>query len=277
MANKLYLIVEDRKGNKHKLHYQLADNPIAKEWIKKIKHASKIPLDQFYTFKNEKNIDQKEIIFAISKDLKILNDTIGWIYDIKLEYDQNDCNLLHTFTIKHQYEYNTEVRDIFHRLHRKIHLLESVLSNSFKNWLDVDWGEKGGPLTTQHKQSPYQYYNFEILAGNIYQTYAEFGKTPYVYWKNKDADNKIDFFNTCKPHKTFRPGFSLCVYDVTCESFNEEFEKWFDRYREDWKKKYAVPDISAYSHGGILLALPENNEFKNYSEIYTVTSIKLID
>jgi hypothetical protein len=277
MANKLYLIVEDQNGNDHKLHYQLADNPIAEEWIKKIKHASRIPLDQFYTSKNEKNINQKEINLAISKDIEMLNNTVGRIYDIKLEYDQNDCNLLHALTVKHQYEYNLETRDIFHRLHRKIHLLEGVFSNSIKHWLDVEWGEKGGPLTTQYKQSPYQYYDLEMLAGNIYQLWAEFGKTPYVYWKNKDMNNEEHFINNCKPHSTFRPGFSLCINDINYETFNEEFEKWFDKYRRVWQEKYNVADISAYGHGGVLLATPIDNKFKNYSELYNVKSIKLID
>ena len=36
MTNKLYLIVEDLDGNDQQLYYQLADNPIAKKWIKKI-------------------------------------------------------------------------------------------------------------------------------------------------------------------------------------------------------------------------------------------------
>jgi hypothetical protein len=277
MTNKLYLIVEDHNVNDQQLYYQLADNPIAKKWIKKIKHASKIPLDQFYTSKNEKNINQKEINLAISKDIKTLNDIIGYVYDLKLEYTQKDCNLLHAFTIDHQYEYDIKIRNIFHRLHRKIHLLENIFSNSIKNCLDVEWGEKGGPLTTQHKQPLYQYYDLKLSAGNIYQQWAEFGKTPYTYWKNKDIDDEQHFLSTCKPHITFRPGFSLCINDITYEDFNEEFERWFDRYRQLWQKKYNVPDIASYGHGGILLATPVDNKFKNYSELYTVKSIKIID
>jgi hypothetical protein len=277
MANKLYLIVEDQDGNDLQLYYRLADNPVAEEWIKKIKHVSKIPLDQFYTSKNEKIIDQKEINLVIAEDIKTLNDTVGWVYDIKSEYNQKDCNLLHAFTVAHQYDHDVKVRDIFHRLHRKIHLLENVFSNSIKHRLDVEWGEKGGPLTTEYKQSPYQYYDLKMLAGNIYQPWAEFGKTPYTYWKNRDADNDEHFINTCKPHITFRPGFSLYINDITYEDFNEEFERWFDRYRQLWQKKYNVLDIAPYGHGGILLATPVDNKFKNYSELYTVKSIKIID
>jgi len=275
--NKLYLIIEDRNGNDHQLYYHLADNPIANEWVKKIKHASKIPLDRLYTSKNDRNIDKKEIYTAITEDIKILNNIIGQIYDLKIEYDQNDCNLLHGFTVAHQYDYDVNVRDIFHRLHRKIHLLENIFSNSNKPWLFVEWGEKGGLLTTQYKESPYQYYDLEMLAGNIYQLWAESGKTPYTYWKNQDSDNVEHFINNCKPHTTFRPGFSLCINNITYKPYDKEFEKWFDRYRQVWQKKYNVPNIAAYEHGGVLLATPADNKFKNYSEIYTVKSIKLID
>ena len=277
MTDKLYLIVEDHDGNDQRLHYQLADNPVAGRWIKKIKHASKIPLDQFYTTKNEKNLDQKEINLAISKDIKMLNDVIGHVYDSKSEYTQEDCNLLHAFTIDHQYEHDIEIRNIFHRLHRKIHLLEKVFSNSIKDCLDVEWGEKGGPLTTQHERSLYQYYDLKLYAGNIYHRWAEFGKTPYTYWKNKDIDDQRHFLNTCRPHMTFRPGFSLCISDITYEDFNEEFERWFDRYRRPWQEKYNLPGMAAYGHGGVLLATPKNNEYENYSELYTVKSIKLLD
>lgn len=278
MSKKIYLTVQHQNNKDYKLIYDLADNPIAEEWIKKLKNIHRVPLDRVYTINNDKAVTKEEVTQEIIADITTLNNMIGKIYDIKTEYNQLDCNLIHGFTVSNQYSYIPEVRAIFHSLHRRVHHLENLLENSELSWtwLQAEWGEKSGPLTTKHKVSPYNYYETKIKAGNIYQPWAEFGKTPYTYWKNKDLDNVDNFLNNCKPHTTFRPGFSLCTIDRDYSLPILEFESWFDAYRSAWQERYNAPEMSAYSKGGVLLATPAENYDIIFSELYTIKSIGFI-
>ena len=277
MSNKFYLIVQAQDGNEYYLPYQLANNPIAEEWMKKLKHVSKIPLDPVYTTKNDPGLTKELLNSNISADINLLNNSLGKIYDIKSEYNQEDCNILHSYTVKHQYAQTLEIRDIFHRLHRQLHRLEGILTGNELHWLLGEWGEAGGLVTTKHKYSPYDYYSSTMSAGNIYQRWAEFGKPPYTYWQDHDIEDIEHFLFTCKPHITFRPGFVLCIRDHIDECYNAEFEVWFKKYQKFWEEKYNAPPASAYSQGSVLLAEPLEDQTDLQSKIYTMKSIKLID
>jgi hypothetical protein len=287
MSQRLHLIVRDQNNNNHRINYQLADNPIASAWIKKIKHLSRVPLDPGYTAsnvggiiysttmdRNSANLTQTHQ--AISYELQALNQTLGHLHDVKTVYDQTDCNVLHALTISEQYRHSdASTRNMFHRLHRHIHQLEKLMfSHDGKNSIHVDWGEKAGPLTSTHTVSPYRYYELSMMAGCIYQQWAEFGKTPYRYWQDRDKEDKAHFFNNCLPHTTFRPGFDLFIRDQT-QTIDPAFEQWFDRYRTAWHRKHDVPAMAAYGRGGVPLARPMEDTFSQYTKIHTVLSIQI--
>jgi len=276
MSDKFHLIAQTQDGADHRLSYQLATNPIAKMWMEKIKHISKLPLDPIYTSKNDP-LTKEELNANMAKDIKFLNDSIGRVYDIKSEYDQQDCNNIHAYTIRYQYDHPVEIRNVFHRLHRQLHLLEDLLLDTPSELLglNAEWGEAGGLLTTTHKTSPYEYYTLRMIAGCLYQRWAEFGKTPYTYWKDQDLDDPQHFLATCKPHITFRPGFALCMRDHVEICQDTEFESWFKKYKQIWHEKYQVPDMAAYGLGSILLAEPLSDYSHILANIYTLKAVKL--
>jgi hypothetical protein len=276
MSTKFFLTVYDQQNTQHQIEYHLADNPIAIQWLKKIKHISKVPLDRVYSIPNDHTETKQEINVKIANDIQALNDLVGKIYEVKDHYDQNDCNLLHAFTVSNQYNYGIEARDIFHRLHRQLHQLEMLTSPVLDNtWLPGEWGEKAGPITTMHAESPYPYYTLNMQAGNIYYQWAEFGKTPYRYWQDHDIDDVNNFLANCRPHMTFRPNFSVYVKDVDYNCVDPEFETWFAQYRSAWEDKYHADALSVYGHGGVLLAEPAANQFSNFAQIYSIECIDL--
>ena len=128
MSTQLCLTVQHQNGNDYQLLYELADNPIAKAWIKKIKHASNVPLDTFYTRKNDRDLTEQQLNDQIAKYIQTLNIALGKIYDVKSEYNQNDCNLIHSFVVSNQYQYAVPERNLLHQLHIILHLLEDVLN-----------------------------------------------------------------------------------------------------------------------------------------------------
>jgi hypothetical protein len=276
MLPKFYLNIQNKDGCDHQIQYQLADNPIAAQWFKKIKHIWRITLDEIYTTDANHTISEDSLNAMIASELLLINNAVGKIYDIKTEYTQNDCNLLHSFIISNQYQYTTEIRNILHRLHRNIHRLESILSGIKYNeyFLPGEWGENAGPLTTLYTESPYQYYTNEMQSGTIYHMWAEFGKTPYEYWKNQDNPDITHFINNCKPHVTCRPGFSLCIKDITYKVPDPNFEQWFNNYRTTWQATNGNNPKSPYSLGGVILATPINNQL-NYTNTFKIKSIRL--
>jgi hypothetical protein len=276
MFPKFYLTVQDQAGINHQIQYQLANNPIAEQWFKKIKHIWRIPPDDIYTTTADHNISKDSLNGTISLELESINNIIGKIYDIKTEYTQNDCNLLHAFTVSNQYSYSKDVRDILHRLHRTIHRLESVLSGKKYNeyFLPGEWGEAAGPLTTPYTESSYQYYTKQMKSGTMYHLWAEFGKTPYEYWRNQDSPDATYFINNCRPHVTCRPGFSLCIKDTAYNTPDPNFEQWFNKYRDIWQVAYGTDPESPYSLGGVELAKPIDNQF-DYLTAFKITSIKV--
>jgi hypothetical protein len=269
MSHTLKLSVNDIYNNRHDIFYQLEKNYIASAWYKKIRHLYRIPLSEHYTFK----IQQKpatELNYLISQDLIKLNELININYPIKESYDHHDCNVLHDITVTTQYDYSSDVREIFHRMHRTIHSLEYSMQKTVFDSIYAGWGEKEGPLTSKFDRLPYDLYQL-CQPGTINLIWSEFGKTPLQYWRNRDFDNEEHFLKTCRPHLTFRAQFSLSVLKSP-DRFEPEFEQWFDHYRDAWQQKYGCNWTPMYEWGGIPLAYPKD-QF-DWSVVDSIASIQ---
>jgi hypothetical protein len=272
MSDIFYLIVTDNQNNDHQISYQLADNPIAHSWFKKLKKIYRVPLDKNYTTFVDVNITEQQLSAEIIDDIKLLNEKINLSYPIKEILTAEDCNRLHAITVDQQYNYSTDIREIFHHMHKKLHVLETVIYKKRDSWLSAGWAEKEGLLKTTFDKDPYQYYVSGKL-GNLYLTWTEFGKTPYGFWKDKDTDTADHFFKTCKPHLTFRVQFSLCINEINNYNFEQEFENWFDKYRKKWQELYNTSWTPIQHYGGILLAEPTIQI--NFENLITIKSVSV--
>lgn len=265
MLPKFNITIQDFDDQFHTIGYELLDNPISKAWYRKIHHLYRIPLDRYYTrCRKSESIDVLQQ--SMRNDLVRLKDLIGLEYPVKETYDQTDCNTLHTITLTTQYNHTSDIREIFHRMHRTIHKIEEYLNGSNINGLSVGWGEKEGLLESKFDVLPYHAYE-SMKTGNIYLCWSEFGKTPYQYWRDQDT---APFFETCKPHETFRALFVLAVNDLSVE-FTEEFIQWFDQYRGEWMAKYGCDWLPLYECGGMPLARPL--DVFDWHKVSTVSSI----
>jgi len=271
MSTKLIITVRDQSLQHYDLDYELVENRISLEWIKKIKHLQKVPFCKYYANNNNRATEQ-QLNQDMAKDIIALNDLINFGYDIKEAYDQNDCNALHASVVSTQYDYLPEVREIFHNLHRKLHNLENKRQKKIMDYIDVSWGEKEGLLKTTFSVPPYDLYQIKV-PGNVYLSWSEFGKTPYQYWKDRDLNDRKHFFLTCKPHLTFRSQFNISLVH-TKQEFETEFQLWFNYYREDWESKYGCDWNPLYEWGGIHLARPIS--IFNWNTINDVTAIKIV-
>lgn len=247
--------IQDINGSQHTLRYNLCDNPIAKRWYRKIYHLQQLPLDDCYT-PRARPPSVEELQSSMRNDVSLLQQKISLEYPMKSCYDQQDFNYLHALTVSTQYDYDTEIRDIFHRLHRTLHRLEQQYTDrGTLPRIHAGWGEKEGLLGEVFDIDPYQYYE-SMKPGHVYLVWAEFGKTPYDYWRDNDIDNEESFLKNCRSHTTFRAQFTLSLRYID-EIFPEEFEIWFKRYQSAWKNTHGIGWTPIHQWGGIPLCRPE--------------------
>jgi hypothetical protein len=102
----------------------------------------------------------------------------------------------------------------------------------------VGWGKYEGILTNQYKC--YDFYEDRIIKNNIYLPWAELGKTPRTYWKNKEPNNQNRFNTLAKPHTTFRAKFLIATIDKNPIQFDKDFIEWFDKYKQKWFEHHNI-------------------------------------
>jgi hypothetical protein len=264
--------------NPTEIFYHLADNPIAHSWFKKIRHLQHVPFDPFYSTGYLPKINSvTELNSVITDYLTKISKETGLSLPISTTYTQHQCNQLHSLVVEYQYQYNIEVRNLFHYVHRKIHDLEEILINQQKYpyLVKAHWGEKDSLLHSSFPADPYQWYETKMTQGSLYLVWIEFGKTPHGYWKDQDLDSFEHFFQTCCPMKTFSAAFALCQQNIQCnDPFEPEFETWFDRYRPEWIRRYGHDWLPEYSRSGVLLAEPLTQI--DYSKINQISKIQTI-
>lgn len=270
--NKLNLTVLDNNSVIHEITYQLEDNDIARRWYKKILHLHRLPFSEHYN-NSVSSLSTLQINHSLREDLNKLNNLIDLNFPLKGSYDQNDCNILHSITLSTQYSFDSKIREIFHKMHRLIHELESKLNEQNKKSLYAGWGEKEGPLTSNFDSLPYKFYK-ESLPGCLSLKWAEFGKTPWEFWRDGEKNDLIHFLETCLPHVTFRAQFSLTLSHQTL-TFDEKFYTWFSEYKDVWYKKYQIDWNPLYQWGGIVLAVPDKSfDWLQINKILNIKPIK---
>jgi hypothetical protein len=258
------------------LRYQLADNPIAKKWLEKIRHLQHVPVDRATT---------SEIMELLSyEECKIrLDDIIDWINTHthlslakQSHYTQDDLCVLHDHYLDlmkdSQYDSHTQI----HEFNTVIHWCERALNQIWINYFRISWGGNDGPYMEQFQQSPYTYYTENIVPGNLYLYWAEQGKTPADYYCAQDPDNLENFLKITVPHRQFS-GFCTLQID-TKYTIGSEFWQWFSKYKQAFVDRWQLDDWTPlHQNGAIELATLLNSQeefnalkknFKKFERIY---------
>lgn len=241
MKADLHLVVRTADQGLHDVYYQLADNQVAKKWFDKIYYLQDVPLCNFYTNDLAQQPTLSQINQSITNDLRTLQSQHLPEFDrikIKNSYDHDDCNLIHQLTVKYQYGFDLDTRNIFHNLHRKIHLVEIILEGYPITSIVTGWGENEGLLAEPFPCDPYDLYEPSLPVGTLFLNWSEFGKTPYRYWLDHDVSDVQTFLDNCRPQTTFRAQFSLVLEATQVQDFKHGFQDWFAQYQPHWQAKW---------------------------------------
>ena len=207
--------------------YHLNDSELANLWIKKIKHLQNVPVDIVESFME----DVSDIKSLYTEFCKIAN-----IDPIEIEpLDQGKLNQLHQI-YEENHDRLSKVKDnaILYKLHHSVHFHEGQNYNGLR----IGWGKFEGPLTQQYKC--HEFYADSIKKNNIYLPWAELGKTPFGYWRDKEPNNQDRFNELARPHTTFRAQFFIASIDIEAKVFDPNFVTWFDRYKSSWLNHHGM-------------------------------------
>ena len=86
------------------------------------------------------------------------------------------------------------------------------------------------------------------MKNNIYLSWAELGKKPLTYWRNKEPDNQRRINELCKPHITARAKFFLNLSNAEPKNFPTKFTIWFEKYKQGWLHFYNINDYQPKHH-----------------------------
>ena len=251
--NKSFLIIFD---NDLEIMYRVHDSALATAWIHKIKHLQKIPIDP---------VESQTADVSNIKGLYTEFCQHAEIDPIDIDpLDQITLNKLHKI-YEEQHEKLSVIKNnsILYKFHHSIHFHEKK-SHSDKK-ITVGWGKYEGILTTKYDCN--KFYEQNIIKNNIYLPWAELGKTPRTYWKNKEPSEQNRFNMLAKPHTTFRAQFLIATSSVEPTQFEAEFIEWFSRFKQGWLAHHNIRkwDIIDEECAPLLATTDYNGDLKGRS------------
>ena len=245
-ANSFKIILKDQDDNEIDLDYKLHDSLLAEKWAKTLNHLKRVPIDPIES-KVKKVTDLKNIYSEFCK--------FSELEPVDIEpLDQNKLNQLHEIYERH-HERLCKIKnhEVIYKFHHCIHYHEDVNKKKMGGRTYVSWGKREGPLTTRY--DCYKFYENTIFKNNIYLPWAELGKTPQVYWRNKEPNNQCRFNELAVPHVTFRAKFFIALHDYIPPPLDPKFVQWFDQFKEEWFAHHGVDKWdNIHEHSAPLLA-----------------------
>jgi hypothetical protein len=260
--NKFRIVFKNAKSQSESVTYSLADHIVAEKWIKKIKHLQKVAPSKTFT-PGRPIINLVERHQSYADNLKKLHQEycrFAGIDYVELNYhDKTALNQLDEIYETHFERLSSQRNnDIIYQFGSAI----SVNRKYDKNGGDclgcsrcinclyhVGWGPQEGLLEEEFTCN--SYYADSMLKNNIYLTHGGTGKTPLKHFLDKKPFN----IESISPHTRLKASFAICQVEKNIETLSEDFENWFQPFKDTWLNHYNIKDWQARDeHSAVLLA-----------------------
>jgi len=161
--------------------------------------------------------------------------------------DQGHFNVLHKI-----YEKNYNGTTKWLEFHEHIHLCEQYFMPK-RRVLFVDYREKSGPLERPMQKEWLHESKTKVNAGDIYVSWAELGKPPYTYWKNKEPNDINRMCELAKPWLKLRPKICIALEDVDFLENQQvdEFNAWWCQFEKPWASHWGLESWSIDNMYGV--------------------------
>ena len=211
----------------------MEDNSVAAKLTTMLKHLNRLPL-RLSAYDNPYNYQQDTALTQLLNYAKLFNIDV----DIDQLDDQSYLNYLHTL-----YENGFDGKAEWLLYHEAIHMFEAMKYNITSTMpVNFSYGIQAGMLDKKYEYAEVKCQT-KIRAGDCYVSFSELGKTPYIYWRDGEADDLDRLCQLAKPYLrlTFKISVSLTDVDFMPADI-DEFNKWFSKYKDAWCQHWQIPD-----------------------------------
>lgn len=213
-----------------------------------LKHLQHVPLpfkawdNPYYVVSYSELIDQLD---NFASKLKIPVDKQRC-----LDRDDDYFNTLHKI-----YESNYNGDPTWLDYHENIHFCQRFFYTNKRQTVTLDWREKAGPLIKEFDPQWTKHGTTKIKKGDVYIDWNELGKTPYMYWIEKEPNSLARINELVRPWSKLRPKLTIAMQDIDLLTGYQdiEFLDWWKDYQEQWCKQYNLSDWTIEDMSGIVV------------------------
>jgi hypothetical protein len=178
------------------------------------------------------NVSQDQLISTLVK----FGQQVGVDIDYQrcLIRDQSYFNEIHKI-YEQQYDGNSQWTDF----HEFIHLCEKLPTKA----MVIDYREKSGLLEKKFDLKWMKDTTTHVFPGDVYVSWSELGKIPYIYWKNLEPNSIDRLCQLAKPWLKLRPKLSIALEEVDfiSQCNVQEFNQWWANYKHLWCQHWNIP------------------------------------
>jgi hypothetical protein len=153
-----------------------------------------------------------------------------------LQQSQEYSNHMHML-----FEKNYDGNPDWLKFHETLHLCESHTQKN-KKFFALDYREKAGLLIKPIDPEFFKHTQTFVSAGDVYLTWAELGKHPYMYWRDHEPNNLKRLCELAKPWINFIPTLRIALDNIDSLPFTDidEFNSWWSNYEKDWCQHWHI-------------------------------------
>jgi hypothetical protein len=228
------------------------NNSIGQAYSKIYKHLSAVPIP-FRSWDNPYYSDILPLTYNETVEQLV---TCGRLLSVDvdamrcLSQDQEYFNFIHQIYEK-RYNGNTTWQDF----NRYIHVCEGYFTQDNNKILCIDYREKAGLLQKSMTTEWLQTTTTQIKQGDIFVSWAEIGKTPYEYWRDKEPSNIKRMYELAKPWLKLKPRILVAMNNIDrlTDIDVDQFEMWWEPYQKNWAQYWGLPRWNTNDIFGVIV------------------------
>lgn len=172
--------------------------------------------------------------------------------DMELDPSQLDqqgyLNHLHQI-----YERGYDGRREWMAFHESIHAYELLLLDIVPEVAWLDYREQAGqvqiPITDELLATSVA----QVCAGDVFVAYAELGKPPYTYWRDREPDDIDRLCELSRPWTNFKPRIGIALADRNLHPADwQDFLAWFEPRADQYWAGVGVAPRPVEQQQGVL-------------------------
>ena len=106
----------------------------------------------------------------------------------------------------------------------------------------VDWKDQAGRIETPITDELLDELVSVVRAGDVFVAYAELGKPPYTYWRDREPNDTARMCELAAPWKSFKPRIGIALADRELHPSDwPEFCAWFESVQDAYWQGLKLP------------------------------------